>query len=261
MTNATRERMTHWFGRDVHDAAGEKIGNVEQLWFDDEGGEPTWVSVNTGLFGLRQTFLPVQGLTEDADGDLRTTYSKEQVKDAPNVDASDDHLDHDEEQRLYSHYGLTAHSGRHAATDTGRTTGAGHDTSGPNTDDAMTRSEEHLRVGTEQREAGRARLRKYVVTETEQVSVHVTREEVRIEREPITDANRDRALDGPAISEEEHEVTLHEERPVVDTEAVPVERVRLAKEQVTDTETVSGEVRKERIDTDGDVPGDGRGLR
>ncbi|MBP2335007.1 uncharacterized protein (TIGR02271 family) [Saccharothrix coeruleofusca] len=260
MTNATRARITHWIGRDVRDPVGEKIGSVEQLWFDDEDGSPTWVSVRTGLFGLRQSFLPIQGLTEGPDGELRTTCTKDQVKDAPSVDASDEHLDPAEEQRLYSHYGVTGGAGRQERADTGRAdTGqrasAGHDVSGPDTDDAMTRSEERLRVGTEQHEAGRVRLRKYVVTETEQVSVPVRREEVRVEREPITGANRGAALSGPDISEEEHEVTLREERPVVETEAVPVERVRLAKEQVTDTETVSGEVRKERIDTEGDVPG------
>ena len=124
----------------------------------------------------------------------------------------------------------------------------GHDTSGPTTDRAMTRSEEQLRVGTETAEVGRARLRKYVTTERETVSVPVSREEVRLEREPITEANRGNAYDGPAISEEEHEVVLHAERPVVDTEAVPVERVRLDKETVTGTERVAGEVRKEQIE-------------
>ena len=58
-------------------------------------------------------------------------------------------------------------------------------------------------------------------------------------------------MDGPAISEEEHEVVLHEEKPVVAKEAVPVERVRIGKEQVTEDVTVSEEVRKEQIDTDG----------
>jgi uncharacterized protein (TIGR02271 family) len=127
----------------------------------------------------------------------------------------------------------------------------GRDTSGSATDDAMTRSEERLKVGKRTEETGRARLRKYVVTEDQSVNVPVTREEVRVEREPITDANRDEALEGPDISEGEHEVTLREERPQVETEAVPVERVRLSKEKVTDEETVSGEVRKEQIDTEG----------
>jgi uncharacterized protein (TIGR02271 family) len=123
----------------------------------------------------------------------------------------------------------------------------------------MTRSEEQLQVGTETREAGRARLRKHVVTEHQQVTVPVTREEVTLEREPVTEANRGEAYDGPAISEEEHEVTLHAERPVVDVEAVPVERVRLGKETVTEQETVGGEVRKEEIELDrGDTVRDGR---
>jgi uncharacterized protein (TIGR02271 family) len=108
-------------------------------------------------------------------------------------------------------------------------------------------------VGTERRESGRVRLRKYVVTENEQRTVPVRREEVRVEREPITEGNVDQALDGPEISEEEHEVVLHEERPVVDKEVVPKERVRLEKDEHTDEETVSKELRKERIETDGDA--------
>jgi uncharacterized protein (TIGR02271 family) len=144
-------------------------------------------------------------------------------------------------------------------TTTGTSTGGdyrdraeGYDTSGPTTDDAMTRSEERVRAGTEKVEAGRARLRKYVTTEQQQVTVPVTREEVRVEREPITDENRGQALDGPALSDEEHEVVLTEERPVVQTEAVPVERVRLSKDQVQDEQTVTADVRKEVIDTDTD---------
>jgi uncharacterized protein (TIGR02271 family) len=127
----------------------------------------------------------------------------------------------------------------------------GHDTSGPTTDDAMTLSEERLNVGTRREEVGRARLRKYVVTENVTQTVPVEREEVRIEREPITDANIGNAMDGPAISEEEHEVVLHAERPVVEKEAVPVERVRLDKQVVSEQENVSDTVRKEAVETDG----------
>jgi uncharacterized protein (TIGR02271 family) len=115
----------------------------------------------------------------------------------------------------------------------------------------VTRSEEELTVGTRQREAGRARLRKYVVTEMVTKTVPVSREEVRIEREPITDANRDDALDGPDISEEEHEVVLHEDEVVVDKQAVAKERVRLGTETVTEEQQVSEEVRKEQIETEG----------
>jgi uncharacterized protein (TIGR02271 family) len=122
----------------------------------------------------------------------------------------------------------------------------------------MTRSEEELRVGTETRERGRARLRKYVTTEQVTKTVPVQREEVRVEREPITDANLDAATSGPAISEEEHEVTLREEEVVVEKRAVPRERVRLDTETVTEERQVSEEVRKEHIQLDGDQDQPGR---
>ena len=114
----------------------------------------------------------------------------------------------------------------------------------------MTRSEEELAVGTQRRETGRARLRKYVVTEEVQQTVPVQREEVRIEREPITDANVDAATSGAEISEEEHEVVLHAEEPVAEKRVVPKERVRLDKDVETEQRTVSDEVRKEQIDVD-----------
>ena len=116
----------------------------------------------------------------------------------------------------------------------------------------MTRSEERMHVGTTTEQTGRVRLRKYVVTENVQQTVPVSHEEVRVEREPVTDANRAQAMSGPELSGAEHEVTLHEERVAVTKETVPVERVRLAKERVTGEETVSGEIRKERVEIEGE---------
>ena len=227
---------------------GAKIGAAGQVYLDDETGQPEWVTVTTGMFGTAESFVPLAQASVEGNR-IQVPYGKDEVKDAPRVDQdADGHLTPDEEAELYRYYGLSDSS--YAAT--------GHDTSGPNTDDAMTRSEERLRVGTEQREAGRARLRKYVVTENVTTTVPVRREEVRVEREPITDANRDAAMSGGDITEEEHEVVLHEERPVVEKEAVPVERVRLATETVTSEEHVSGEVRKEQIETDVDEPARGR---
>lgn len=238
-------------GTDVYAADGAKIGRAGAVFVDDETGQPAWVTVHTGLLGTRQSFVPISQAEVVSDG-LTVPYSKDQVKDAPDVDPDDDgHMTPQEEQRLYDHYDLAptyqGSAGRRAGSD-GRDR---RDGDGRRDDDAMTRSEERLNVGTRQEEAGRARLRKYVVTEQQSVQVPVSREEVRLEREPITDANRDAAFDGPEISEAEHVVTLTEERPVVEKEAVPVERVRLAKDRVTDQETVSGEVRKERIDAEG----------
>lgn len=268
----------------VIDPEGNKIGSLGQLYLDDTTDAPNWATVKTGLFGTSETFVPLNEAVTDGD-DIRVPYTKEQIKDAPRVDA-DEHLDEADEDRLYQHYGLAGSgtrgysgtagtTGRAGYTDTDGlagtegyegtagaagtagytgttgTRGAGYDTSGPTTDDAMTRSEEQLHVGKETRETGRARLRKYVVTENVTQTVPVSREEVVVEREPITDANRGQSLSGPDLSEEEHEVVLHEERPVVEKETVPVERVRLGTETVTDEETVSEQVRKEQIETDG----------
>ncbi|MGC5223827.1 DUF2382 domain-containing protein [Micromonospora sp. DT81.3] len=238
-------------GSTVIGSDGDKIGTVGQVYVDPDTGRPNWITVRTGLFGMRESFVPLDAAEQTGD-DIRVPYSKDFVKDAPNID-HEGALEEDETDNLYSYYGGgSAGYSRTADDDRGADTNGtvGHDTSGPNTDDAMTRSEERLHVGTEKVQTGRARLRKYVVTENQTVTVPVTREEVRIEREPITDANVGDALSGPDISEEEHEVILTEERPVVAKETVPVERVRLDKETVTENETVTGEVRKEEIEFD-----------
>jgi uncharacterized protein (TIGR02271 family) len=234
-----------WRGRNVVDQEGTKVGRLEEVYLDQQTGRPEWLLVHTGLLGMRSSFAPLAGARVDGE-DVRIGYSKQEVKDAPSVEA-DGELSQEEEARLYAHYGLD-YSESHS--DTGRTT-----------DDAMTRSEEELRVGTANRERGRARLRKYVVTEEVTQTVPVQREEVRVEREPITDANRDRATAGPDISEEEHEVVLHEDEVVTEKRAVPKERVRLDKETVTDEQTVSEQVRKERIDAEGVEKKGGRKTR
>jgi uncharacterized protein (TIGR02271 family) len=248
------DTISRVIGQDVYDQSGEKIGSAAEVYLDDETGQPEWVTVRTGLFGTRESFVPIRDADLTDDG-VRVPVSKDRVKDAPKID-TDGHLSPQEEQELYRYYGLgngTAQTTTQTTTGTGTDTRAavGHDTSGPTTDDAMTLSEERLDVGTRSEEVGRARLRKYVVTENVTTTVPVSHEEVRIEREPITDANVGNAMDGPAISEEEHEVTLHAERPVVEKEAVPVERVRLDKETVVENETVSEGLRKEEIEVDG----------
>ncbi len=233
-------------GATVQDSSGDKIGKVNQVYLDDTSGQPKWVTVNTGLFGTKESFVPLEQASFSA-GAVSVPVSKDQVKDAPQVEG-EGHLAPDEEAELYRYYGL----GDGADDGADVSAKAGDDVSGPTTDEAMTRSEERLDVGTEQVETGRARLRKHVTTRTESVQVPVSREEVRVEREPITDANRDAATDGPELSEEEHEVILTEERPVVRKETVPVERVRLDKDTVTDTAQVSEEIAAEQIDVDAD---------
>ena len=241
-------------GSTAYGSDNEKIGKVGQVFFDDSTGQPEWVTVNTGLFGTSESFAPLASARVADDG-VYLAHSKDAVKDAPNVDLDGGHLSADEERRLYDYYGI-AYGTTDATTDTvgyADTTTGTATTGTARTDDAMTRSEERIEVGTTSKEAGRARLRKYVETEHVTTTVPVRKEKAVLETEPITDGNVDEALTGAPISEEEHEVVLREEKPVVQKVVEPVERVRIGTQQTTQEETVSDEVRKERIVAEGDV--------
>ena len=266
-------------------ASGDKLGKIGQLYLDDQSGEPTFVTVNTGLFGANESLVPLQGYQWKGE-DLVLAYEKDVVKDAPNIDA-DGHLEADEQARLFDYY--AGNAATDSAQDAERTTaGVNRDVDGRHdenlnnhseqplagdvdadrtaagdrnvdanatrdaaTDDVVAR-EERLNVGTTTEETGRVRLRKYTTTEQQQVEVPVTKEKVRIEREPIEGG---RVVDGeinPNAEDEVVEITTREERPVVNKETVETERVSLNKETVTENQTVSGEVSKEHIDVDQD---------
>ena len=252
----TKEDIATWRGQTLHSTDGEKIGTIEEIYLDEATDQPEWAQVNMGLFGTKQSFVPLRDASPSGDG-VSVGYDKATVKDAPKVEP-DGRLSQEEEAELYHHYGLDYSESRSdsglgeddISGDQDAPGTVGRDVSGPTTDDAMTRSEEELRVGTADRERGRARLRKYVVEDQVTQTVPVRREEVRIAREPITDANVGAATDGPQISEEEHEVVLHEEEPVAEKRVVPKERVRLDKDVQTEQREVSDTVRREELDID-----------
>ena len=251
---STNQEVLALRGQELRGSDGEKLGTIEEIYLDSESNEPEWALVTTGMFGTKQSFVPLSGMSQE--GDTATVpFDKATVKDSPKIDP-DGQLSEREESELYRHYGRDYGSGETAGTtdhgDQDSET-VGRDTSGPTTDDAMTRSEEELHVGTTQRESGRVRMRKVVVEDEVTQKVPVRREEVRIEREPITDANAGAATDGPEISSEEHEVVLHEEEPVAEKRTVPKERVRLDKDVQTDERQVSDTVRKEEIEVDDDA--------
>ncbi len=238
--------MQSLMGSAVYDAQGEKIGDVTQVYLDDRTGAPSWVATSTGMFH-GDALVPLAGAAHDPSKHiLGVPVSKETVKTAPHVE-HDGHITPEGEQRLFAHYGIDPN--RSSQTGFGRYRTEG-DQRIP-ADDTMVRSEERLNVRTESQEAGTARLRKYVVTEDQSVTVPVQHEEVHIEREPITDPS---AVRNAEIGEAEQEVTLHEDRVVVNKQAVPVERVRLAVDEVEDERTVSDTVRKEKFEAEGVEP-------
>lgn len=261
-------------GKSMVGQDGHKIGKIVDVYESTEGSDGTFVTVSTGLLGGGASFVPLSDATLQG-ADVVVPYDKDLVRDAPRVEA-DEELTSVEEDRLYQHYGLAAGAGAMAAAGSGRhpdetavprgtdrkdtdgdgvfddvkDTAVGRDTSGLTTDDAMTRSEEQLHVGTEKVQTGTARLRKRIVTEEVSATVPVSHQTATVTREPITEANMPQATDGPELSEEEHEVTLMAETPVVAKETVPVERVRLGVDTVTEERTVNEQVRKEQIDVD-----------
>jgi len=244
----------------VLDSQGATLGKVSGVFNDAETGKPEWAAVKTGFFGSHETLVPLVNATA-TDAELTVPYLKDMIKDAPHHDPAAE-LSNADEAQLFTHYGVpyagdtvTAKTPTERPPSPPQGSSGVQDVSGANTDDAMTRSEERLAVGTQQVESGKARLRKHIVTENVTATVPVSREEVRIEREPITEANRDAAMRGGDLTEEVAEVTLHEERAVVGKETVPVERVRLQTDTVTEQKQVDETVRKEVIETEGVDPG------
>ena len=247
----TLDRLSHAHGQDVYSSDGEKIGSVEEIFYDEETKQPEWVSVGTGFLGRKTVLVPVQGATLEEDG-VHVPVRKEQVEGAPEVDMSGDEITQESEQGLYSHYGLGYSERR---SETGLPEGAPgfaeatRGQAGPvQREGEVSRTEEELRVGKREAEAGRARLRKWVETEPIEEDVTLRREHARVTREAV-----DQPVSSAELGEQEVEVPLRKEEPVVQKETVARERIGLEKDVETKRETVADEVRKERVEVEGDV--------
>jgi uncharacterized protein (TIGR02271 family) len=230
-------------GADVYSQDGEKIGSVEQIFVDEQTRRPEWIGLGTGLFGTKRVIVPVEGASLSED-QVTVPYAKDHIKDSPEIDS--DEISQETEKALYAHYGFGYSEAR---SDTGLPEGSGA-ASGDLAETmkeqaAVTRSEEQLRVGKQEEERDRLRLHKWVETEQVDVPVDVRREKARVTREPV-----DQAVTDQEIGEEELDVTLREERPVVEKETVAKEKIGIEKDVEVDQETVSGELRKERVEVD-----------
>ncbi|GAA4777240.1 PRC and DUF2382 domain-containing protein [Citricoccus nitrophenolicus] len=230
----------------VYGTDGDKIGSVGQVYLDDQTNQPTFVTVSTGLFGTKETFIPISKATPSQDG-LQVPFDKAFVKDAPNID-TDGSLTPQDERRLYEYYSMD-----YQGTDTGgdtdaaRGTTAGGGVAGQDSESVVARDEQ-LNVGTETRESGQVRLRKHSYTDTETVEVPVAKEEVVVEREAV-DPNSPEALQD--TGDEEVVVTAREEVPVVDKTAT-AEKVTVDKNRMQDTEQVAGTVQHEDVEVQGE---------
>ena len=224
------DQLQQMRGAPVIDSTGDQVGKVEEIFYDVDGGQPEWIGLGTGFFGTKRVLVPVQGAQPHEDG-IRIPYEKDHVKGAPDIDA--DEISHETERDLYAYYNLDGSGTRSG------------DVSG-DSDQAVTRHEEELAVGTQQVETGHARLRKWVESEPVAMDVELRQETARVTREPI-----DQPVGDAELGEQEIDVPLRGERPVVQKQTVAKERVGIEKDVATERQTVEDEVRKERVDVEG----------
>jgi len=279
-------------GARVTDGDGQVVGTVQQVFNDDRDDTPVWARIRSGT---RDRFVPLGGSRVSKEG-LSVPFNAQQIMSGPEVSA-ERHMSAAQTDQLRRHFGLTvpAQGGQpDMAGETGRGEGQGGESQrgremrgegrggrgdrgegrerdeaqrgetqagrrgdAPAGEDWLVRAEERVRVGKESRESGRARLHKYVDTEPVEQAVHVYHEEYEIERVPITTEEQIRG----DIGEGELEIILHEERPVFTKETVPVERVRLVVKRVEEDRTLRDEIRKERVELDGDGDGTRRAAQ
>lgn len=326
------DHLTEIQGSDVYASDGDKIGKVEEIYYDEATRQPEWIGIGTGFLRMKRVVVPVQGASI-RDDCLWVPYGKDQVKDSPDID--DDEITTDQEQQLATYYGLgysyqssetgmptmagtgpvnvdesmrtappvmeategdvgrfsrepeqgenlatgttagwtgvdvdrsaaerttmgtgtmesgaTGHAGwtdtnvSGAGTFTGGTTGV----TGTTGEETLTVSEEELRIGKRETEAGRVRLRKWVESTPVSEQVELRQETAYVEREPIN-----QPVSSASIGEQEVDVSLRREEPVVQKEVVARERVSIGKDVETETTTVSDEVRREHVEVEGDV--------
>ena len=241
---------------------GEKIGKVGEVYVDDATGQLSWVTVKTGMFGSHESFVPMDNASI-SDDTITVPYDKAMIKDAPHAEPGAP-LSVEQEDELYRYYNVgttTARTTTEVAENTTPVATApvaappkaateAKTDSTANTDGYLTRSEEQLKVGTQRVEAGRARMRKFVVTEQQTVTVPVSHDEARIVREPLQPGE----FTGDAtIGEDVIEVALMQDKVLVDKQVVGVEKIRLATETVTEQQQVTDSVRKEQIEVLGDT--------
>lgn len=244
-------------GKPVYGSDGEKLGELEDVYQDEDTRQPEWLAIKEsmvgGLFGTKHFLVPVMEaqLSSGRGGEepaIRVPYTKEKVKDAPQVGG--DWISEEQEQQVYAYYGIKPTT-EHSDTQLPRAETTTHErptaptTRGDSDEISMGRSEEELRVGKREVDAGRVRLRKWVETEPVSEDVELRRETAQVERHQVN-----QPVSGAEIGEEEAEMRLHREEPVVGKETVEKERIDVHREEVVEHEQARADLRKEQVEVD-----------
>lgn len=267
-------------GYTVYDQNYERIGKVDDL-FVDENDQPEYIGVKVGFLGMSSTLIPMDMARVNDERQLvEVSADKDHVKDGPTFD-DDKEITPEFEQQVYSYYGLqhqatSAEAGTYGGyygAETDANSGERHpgiamgdtesgefqehapeaegvsDQSGSDLEDEdelrVQRTEEELRAGTREREAGEVNVRKRVRTDHETLEVPTRREEVSVERVPVEGEAAE-----AEIGDDEVRMPVTEEEVVVEKRPVAKEEIRIRKDVVEDTEVVEEDVRREEVDVD-----------
>ena len=245
-------------GYTVVDEGGSKIGKVDDL-FLDENDQPEYFGVKMGFLGTSSTLIPADITTVNNERSvIEIDQPKGTVQDGPAFD-DDREITPEYESEVRSYYGLGSvdsaeDRGTYGDYD-GEHSGAGTTSDLQDEDELrVQRSEEELRAGTREREAGAMKVRKRVRTDRERIEVPTKHEEVSVERVPVEGEATE-----AQIGEDEVSVPVTEEEVVTEKRAVAKEEIRLRKDVVEDTEVVEDDVRSEEIEVE-DATERGRGT-
>jgi len=253
-TDKFTEVEDRYAGYTVYDQHYEKIGNVDEL-FLDENDSPEYIGVKMGFLGTRTTLIPFEmARVNDTRQLIEVAADKETLKNGPTYD-DDRELTPEFENEVYSYYGLQRAStieqsgiyGAYSAEQSTQTTGVADPTDVSYEDEVrVKRAEEELRVETRERKAGSIRVRKRVRTDHEHIEVPTRHEEVSVERVPV----EGEATTEAEIGEDEVVVPVTEEEVVVHKRPVVKEEVRIRKDVVEETEVVEEDVRREEVEVE-----------
>jgi uncharacterized protein (TIGR02271 family) len=226
---------------EVYDPNGEKIGKVDDL-FVDENDQPEYLGVKMGFLGTKSTLIPWEiASANEEQHRIEVSVEKDRAKDGPTFDDDED-ITPEYENEVRSYYGLQSLE----ASEEGGGYGEYYDESDED-ELRVQRTEEELRAGTREREAGGLNVRKRVRTDREQIRVPKRREEVHVERVPVEEG---REASEAEIGEDEVSVPVTEEEVVTEKQPVAKEEIRVRKDAVEEEEVVEEDVRREEVDVD-----------
>jgi uncharacterized protein (TIGR02271 family) len=236
------EQLEQYIGTRVIDKDGKDIGKLTNIYVENSGEkEPVFITVSTGWFGFNDVFVPLDG-AEIAGDQIQVKYDEEMIKSAPKYDANSSVADASENE-LLQYYGVN-----YTGSDAGNqnTSNVSTDHQGDSETDTLTLHQEDVHIGKEQKETGKVRISKHIVTEEKEFKVPVTKEKVRITTTDVSD----KSPDAHELNEQSVEFTTSEEEVHLTKEVRPTQQVNIEKIREVNEHNIKAQASHEELDVD-----------